>query len=422
MSEWDVTKITYNEGDRISSITNPIWDEKHEFSGVPIVNTYIPCGYWSKNYVSTSTPIVIPTYTVYGCGRNLSSELGSTSLNGYPYAYTIRPLLGVGPSLKVIAGSSRSFSIQSTGMLWGTGLGTAGQLGIGIDQSATEWYLIDVSIWSNIITGGSFTLGIKDDNTLWGTGSNVYGRLGMLESVAGVGEFTALLGGAVTVAMANEYETLASSGSTYGTGRNQYGDLGIGSQSASYGFAELPHIFVQMAGGLQHIVGIDTDGKLWGAGRNNVGELGLGPVAYDESPEGFDIERIYTEFEQLSADTWTKVYCGTGCTMALKSDGTLWGTGYNRWGQLGLGHGDQVSYFTQMSPATWIDFSAGYGHTLGIKPDGTVWGTGLNSNYQLGTGYGDTDNRFSFIQLTDGTDWIGVSAGLNHSLFHRTLQ
>ena len=31
----------------------------------------------------------------------------------------------------------------------------------------------------------------------------------------------------------------------------------------------------------------------------------------------------------------------------LKNDGTLWGTGYNVFGQLGLGHSSNISYFNQ---------------------------------------------------------------------------
>ena len=49
-------KTTYNEGDRISSINNPTWDADHEFSGVPVTDTHIPCGYWSKEYVPILTP------------------------------------------------------------------------------------------------------------------------------------------------------------------------------------------------------------------------------------------------------------------------------------------------------------------------------------------------------------------------------
>jgi len=70
MSEWDVTKTEYNEGDRISSINNPTWDLDHEFSGIPIINKHNPCGYWSKGYTPTPSsgeiPIVpIDTYDVW---------------------------------------------------------------------------------------------------------------------------------------------------------------------------------------------------------------------------------------------------------------------------------------------------------------------------------------------------------------------
>ena len=63
---WEVEPITdkviYNEGDRISSISNPVWDVNHEFSGVPVTGKHVPCGYWSKGpsggggYVPPPTP------------------------------------------------------------------------------------------------------------------------------------------------------------------------------------------------------------------------------------------------------------------------------------------------------------------------------------------------------------------------------
>jgi len=65
-SPWEVEPITdkviYNEGDRISSISNPVWDVNHEFSGVPVTGKHVPCGYWSKGpsggggYVPPPTP------------------------------------------------------------------------------------------------------------------------------------------------------------------------------------------------------------------------------------------------------------------------------------------------------------------------------------------------------------------------------
>ena len=55
-SEWEVCKTKYNEGDRISDISNPLWDVNHEFSGVPITSKHIPCGYWSKGYDITVSP------------------------------------------------------------------------------------------------------------------------------------------------------------------------------------------------------------------------------------------------------------------------------------------------------------------------------------------------------------------------------
>ena len=79
--------------------------------------------------------------------------------------------------------------------------------------------------------------------------------------------------------------------------------------------------------------------------------------------------------------------------IALKSNGSVYGWGYNGYGQLGTN--DYVSKDeptkmlqtvqnidgekTQEEVENIIDIAAGYYHTLVLKEDGTVWATGLNS-------------------------------------------
>ena len=58
-------------------------------------------------------------------------------------------------------------------------------------------------------------------------------------------------------------------------------------------------------------------------------------------------------------------------TLALKKDGTLWGTGHNPFGQ--LGNSEQTNLFKQIGTSTWKTVSAGVTHVMGIKSDGTLW-------------------------------------------------
>ena len=103
-------------------------------------------------------------------------------------------------------------------------------------------------------------------------------------------------------------------------------------------------------------------------------------------------------------------------SLILKNDGTLWGTGYNTNGQLGLGDTINRNIFTQVT--TNADnikqVYCGYFHTFMLKNDGTLWSCGNNQYGQLGLG--DTTNRTTFTQITTNINDIkSVYCGTNHT-------
>ena len=87
-----------------------------------------------------------------------------------------------------------------------------------------------------------------------------------------------------------------------------------------------------------------------------------------------------------------EVAAGDCFTMFLKEDGTVWATGDNRYGQLGLG-GTTNSYFfpIKVDIDNVKEVVAGRYHTMFLKEDGTVWVIGDNRYGQLGLG--DAANR-----------------------------
>ena len=79
--------------------------------------------------------------------------------------------------------------------------------------------------------------------------------------------------------------------------------------------------------------------------------------------------------------------------MALKSDGTVWAGGWNKYGQLGDGAREQCRWPVKVvdSAGEWLNtnviaVAAGENHTVALKSDGTVWAWGDNDNGQLGDG------------------------------------
>ena len=87
---------------------------------------------------------------------------------------------------------------------------------------------------------------------------------------------------------------------------------------------------------------LKNDGTLWGCGWNNVGGLGLGDTTNRNT-----FTQAITNVNNIK-----EIYCGRSHTIILKNDGTLWGTGWNDVGQLGLGDYTNRSTFTQITTNT----------------------------------------------------------------------
>jgi hypothetical protein len=83
----------------------------------------------------------------------------------------------------------------------------------------------------------------------------------------------------------------------------------------------------------------------------------------------------------------------------------LWVWGRNNVGQLGLG--DYTDRYTPTQVGTeidWVGIAAGVGHSLALKSDGTLWAWGNNFYGQLGLG--DNANRTIPTQVGTSTDWV----------------
>ena len=146
----------------------------------------------------------------------------------------------------------------------------------------------------------------------------------------------------------------------------------------------------------EHSLILKNDGTLWGTGYNSYGQLGLGDT---------NGRNAFTQIT-TNTDNIKSVYYGEYYTLILKNDGTLWGCGQNEYGQLGLGDTTNRTTFTEIITNTnnIKEIYCGGFHTFILKNDGTLWGCGRNSHGQLGLG--DGDNRYTFTQITTNTDDI----------------
>ncbi len=164
-------------------------------------------------------------------------------------------------------------------------------------------------------------------------------------------------------------------------------------------------IWESVAAGSYHVLALKKDGSLWSWGFNNDGQLGTGNYSDTNRPV-----RVGTAYD------WIKISPGAIHSLALKSDGTLWAWGNNGSGRLGLGTSSGMINTPQQvgTAADWAKMDAGSLSSMAIKSDGTLWGWGSNADGMLGDG--TVTQRNAPVQAGTDTDWADVSAGLSHTL------
>jgi hypothetical protein len=100
--------------------------------------------------------------------------------------------------------------------------------------------------------------------------------------------------------------------------------------------------------------------------------------------------------------------------MVLMTDGTIWGTGLNGNGQLGLNDIINKTTLTQItsdiSGCTPKYISCGALNTMVLMTNGIIWGTGLNSNGQLGIG--NTTQKTTLTKSTTNNSNFSYIAGM----------
>lgn len=151
---------------------------------------------------------------------------------------------------------------------------------------------------------------------------------------------------------------------------------------------------------------IKTDGTLWGWGQNsNKLGLGLGNLANQNLP-----------IQIGTANDWATVSAGNVHSLAVKTNGTLWSWGNGQFGALGNGvFNSATANVTQVGTANdWLTVSAGNRFSLAIKTNGTLWSWGLNNTGQLGLN--NVIDQNLPVQVGTANNWVRIDAGNQHSL------
>jgi alpha-tubulin suppressor-like RCC1 family protein len=259
-------------------------------------------------------------------------------------------------------GQDHIAAIKTDGTLWSWGRGLEGEMGNNTNTQSNSSPLQEITgstNWTQVSAGSYSTYAIKTDGTLWTWGYNNLGQLG---------------------------------NGTNGTSNNTNSPGTVAGGGTTWKYA---------VGGGYHAAALKTDGTLWTWGQGLYGALANGAPNNTASPGTVS----------GGGTTWSQLSCSTNHIAAIKTDGTLWTSGANNFGQLGDGTTTNRSSFATVAGGgtTWSQVSAGPA-LAAIKTDGTLWTCGYNNYGELGNG--TTVSTSSLAQIASGINtWRSVYAG-----------
>ena len=313
---------------------------------------------------------------------------------------------------QAVAGTTGGYQIEK--FFWAWGRNQYGELG---QNNTNQGYSSPVQVpggtWGAPLNGGNFSsvsenfmMALKTDGTLWGWGENSSGNLGLnnqtsYSSPKQTGTETTWNG--VTIFGASSLAT-KTDGTLWGWGGGHKGQIGQNNRTGYSSPRQIPGTtwspIKTKSGAVNILMATKTDGTLWVSGDNEHGMLGLNDENNRSSPT------------QIPG-SWNAegLWSGYQHLGAIKTDGTLW-----MWGNFETGGGgDNAPNAKYSSPkqvgtdTTWKHVTGGNSYTLALKTDGTLWSWGTGSKGR--TGHNSQTNYSSPTQVGTDTTWDKLSGG-----------
>ena len=303
--------------------------------------------------------------------------IAKDTLSGKVIAVDVSVLEEGNVTPKIVSGLNHTVALKSDGTVWTWGYNNYGQLGNGTNESSNEPIQVEIENVVDVAAGHYFSIALKADGTVWAWGYNNYGQLGQGD----------------TNKVYNPIQVKGVNGEGY-----------------------LGNITKISARGSKWLALLDTK-EVVGCGYNLDGDLGDNTTTNRYTP-------VYMlNYNGVGNVTNIKdIEMGANGTIILKEDGTVWGTGYNGEGELGIGHNNKTTKIQQVKDSTGkdvlsniIQISIGATHTLALDSEGNIWSFGHNNYGQLGINNLTNKNLPQRVLGIDGIgnlqNIVSISAG-----------
>lgn len=345
---------------------------------------------------------------VYACGMN-GASLGDGDFSDR--SWLVRILSGNvgelnGGFSKVSMGSRHGFVIKNNGELWGWGSDgwSVGTGGLGVERLSPV--RIGLDTWLDVAAGGDHSLAIKSDGTLWGWGNREGSvddgrapKSGVPQLIDSGSWSKVSAGGRGGIVSSFGHSMAIKSDETlWAWGNNTYGQLGLGDTINRNVLTQVASgtgwKWKDVSAGYLSTMAIRSDGDLWGWGWDAVHEVSRTSII------GLD----------TVGETYSKISVGANWSVGIKSNGTLWSA-------FGLESGSGVWQFMGHSADRWKDVAAGFNARYAIRNDGTLWSWGRQD-------HGELSNAMLTGEYSPSGDWnlldvdqpVMVDSGVWHKL------
>jgi len=163
-----------------------------------------------------------------------------------------------------------------------------------------------------------------------------------------------------------------------------------------------------IAVGVKYLLALKSDGTVWSWGMNDFGQLGIGTI---------DLVQAFPARQIPGLQNVQSIVSGGWTSLALKSDGTIWGWGDSAGGLLiGGPGGGPVLTPIQLNTISGVRQIATGQCTYAVKQDGTIWSWRDYTTGQCGTGHTENNPPFAWLQVNGITDVRSIKTRFENTI------